>query len=304
MTIILVVMGVLLAIRLPSLSYHVFLAGFLIFFAHSFAIFQGWWWLPGSAIWMQLANTSVTGALFIYSMMRFSGKHNRDAYRQYFVGRRRPKFYKNIVVFFSQDKPFWLLLFPLLLAGTLGDYYFTHVIGALLNILILVLGLIYFRISYAFSGKENQNRLTWMLWGLIMVIGFYFVELFLFIFYDDLGDVFMAVYLIKLLIICLSFALSIFFFKSTDARFFVRKTLIYGAILLAGLFVFGTIEHFIIHTIAHSLHIQSSLLNSCLGAALALLIRPLHHKVEHWLTQWESKKVKVSSGRPAVEPGS
>ena len=131
---------------------------------------------------------------------------------------------------------------------------------------------------------------SWLLWGLISIIGLYVVQLFLFIFYADQIILLVIAFFLTSLVICLSFIMSIFFSRSTDARFVVRKTLIYGAILLVGLFIFGAVEHYVIHAISHALHIKDSILNSCFGAAIALTIRPAHHRLEHWLKKLEKKE--------------
>lgn len=85
-------------------------------------------------------------------------------------------------------------------------------------------------------------------------------------------------------IIYTAFIMAIFFSGSTDAGPIVRKTMLYSATFLLALFIFGALEHWVIHNIAHALHIQSSILNSAVVAAIALLIRPIHHQLEHRLS--------------------
>lgn len=116
--------------------------------------------------------------------------------------------------------------------------------------------------------------------------------------YPELRYARLASYILICLVICFSFIMAIFFYGSTDAHIVVRKTIIYSALFLTGLFIFGVLEHFVVHIIGHALHIKNSILNSCLGAAIALLIRPLHNKVEHRLEKWEKKKkTKVEQGK-------
>jgi hypothetical protein len=166
-----------------------------------------------------------------------------------------------------------------------------------LNMGILLTGLVYFRISYHFSGPQNQNRLTWLLWGLVGTIALYAVQLFLLLLYPDMVYLRVGVYVLTSLVVCLSFIFFIFFSGSTDARIVMRKTILYSAVFLSGLFLFGAVEHYVIHVLAHALHVQSSFLSSCLGAAIALLARPLHHRVEHWLDHWEEdQKVQAEQG--------
>lgn len=283
MCVLLMLIGLVLAFRLKQSSYHLFLAGFLICFAASFTVVRAWYLRPPGGAFIEATQGAVTGAIFIYSMMRFAGRHSPEAYGQYFLRRKRPGWYKRAVMFFSKDRPFWFLLFPVIAGFLISSLFIGSVVSAILNVLILIIGLIYFRISFYFAGSENRNRLWWLLWGLTATIVLYLMQFFLWLFYPELKWMALAAYGLTSLVVCLAFIMSIFFFRSTDARFVVRKTVIYGAIFLAGLFVFGAVEHYVIHTIAHALHLQSSILNSCFGAAMALMIRPLHHKVEHWL---------------------
>jgi hypothetical protein len=88
------------------------------------------------------------------------------------------------------------------------------------------------------------------------------------------------------LVVTVSFIMTIFFAKATDARLVIKKTILYSILLLTGLLIFGTIEHFLIHILSHALHVESSILNSILGGGVALLLRPLHHKTEHWLNHF------------------
>lgn len=298
MTVILIGLGVILAIVLKRPSYHLFLAAFLISFGSTYTYLQAWGWTSDSDLLPSAVHVTVTGALFIYSMLRFAGYRRSEAYQHYFNQHKRPAFYKNIVTFFAKDKPFWFVLVPILLVLSILSRLISSSMVLVLNILILFIGLIYFRISYSFSGKENQGRLAWLLWGLISCIVLYIIGLFLRLLYPDLIYVHLADYILTCLVICFSFIMSIFFSGSTDAHIVVRKTLIYSVLFLTGLFIFGVLEHFVVHIIAHSLHLENSILNSCLGAAIALLIRPLHHKVEHWLEKWEkNKKAKVEHAK-------
>jgi hypothetical protein len=283
LSVLVISIGVMLALRLQKPSYHIFLAAFLVIFGCTYSMYRVWAVAGIDSVIFDVIIGAVAGALFIYSMIRFSGKHSAAEYRQYFLRRKRPEWYKKAVIFFSNDKAFWFIFFPALFGLTLAGTLVPPVIAFIINIVILMVGLVYFRISFFFAGSENRNKLAWLLWGLIVTIGLYLVQLFLAMLYYDLMLLRFIILLLNSLVIVFSFSMSIFFFRSTDARFVVRKTLIYGAIFLAGLFVFGAVEHYVIHTIAHALHIQSSILNSCFGAAIALMIRPLHHKVEHWL---------------------
>jgi hypothetical protein len=290
MTVVLIGIGVTLALRLNWPSYHIFLAGFLIFFGLDHTLSRVFTWIPKAGLSIEVAIAAVTGTLFIYSFMRFAGKHPPAEYGQYFACRKRPGWYKRAVIFFSKDKPFWGLMFPLIVGVMVVSTVAPPPVSGLINIMILFTGLVYFRISFYFAGSENRNRLAWVLWGLITTIGMYIVQLFLWLLYPELLLLRITADIFNKLVICFSFIMCVFFSRGTDARFVVRKTLIYGAIFLAGLFVFGAIEHYVIHMISHALHIQSSILNSCLGAAIALMIRPLHHKVEVWLGKLEKTK--------------
>jgi hypothetical protein len=169
----------------------------------------------------------------------------------------------------------------------------------ILNIVILAVGLIYFRISYHFAGKENQNKLSWLLWGLICTIVLYIVDLFLAFFYPEFLKGRMVVVTMIDWIIYTSFIMAIFFSGSTDAGLIVRKTMLYSMAFLLALFIFGVLEHWVIHSIAHALHIQSSILNSAVGAAVALLIRPIHHQLEHRLS-FLQKKSKIENQKQSA----
>lgn len=285
--------GLLLTWGLKEKTDHIYVAIFLCALAFNQTMYHAWAHLN---IYLFMLAFSISfwlcASTFIYSFMRFSGRYPAETYLEYFKQKRRPAWYKKFIFYFSTDRHFWLILSPLLFFSFLvflfvTIFYNLPVFTIFINLFVLLTGLSYFRITYGLSDMLNRNKLNWMLWGLLASIAIYCVKAVVLFFF--------AKYLTKLdpllnapfyLVVTMSFVMTIFFAKATDARLVIKKTILYSLLLLTGLLVFGTIEHYLIHILSHSLHIESSVLNSILGGCVALALRPLHHKTEHWLNHF------------------
>lgn len=292
-SLIMIITGLLLAWGLKKRSYHIFFAFFLCLVGSNITLYFAWAFV--SDLWYYIIAAGsfwLSASFFIYSTIRFSGKFSAEAYHNFFKGKRRPHWYKAFVIYFSDGRHFWFMLSPAILLlyclSYLGSLYIAPALGVVVHLLVFAIGLVYFRITYHLSGHESRNKLAWLLWGLIATISVFCVRLILELFLTKyLTDV-LAILLLTLyhLIVCFSIVMTVFFAKATNARLVVKKTILYSILLLSGLLVFGILEHYLIHVMSHVLHVESSILSSVLGGSIALLLRPLHHRVEHWLNHF------------------
>lgn len=287
---ILIVSGILLAWGLKQKSYHVYLAFFLTAVGSNLTFYFAWPFLPFTFLFILFTISFwLSASLFLYSTLRFSGTFPVEAYREYFKRKRRPRWYKKFIVYFTDEKHFWFILSPsialLYITCFWTGVYVLPILGFIVHLFVMMMGIIYFRMTYDFSNKEDRNKLNWLLWGLICTTTVYCIILIWQFFFpkyfnDTIAIIFSALFHF---IICFSVIMTVFFAGATDAGLVVKKTILYSILLLTGLLAYGFIEHFLIHFLAHELHLESGVLSSILGAGIAFLLRPLHHRVEYWL---------------------
>ena len=91
-----------------------------------------------------------------------------------------------------------------------------------------------------------------------------------------------------LLVLLISFVMSVFFADAFDTKIFVRRTAVNATLFVAVVFLYNTIEHYFLHWVSHTLHVSNVFLSSVLSGLLVLFISPLHHK----LTAFHNRRLK------------
>jgi hypothetical protein len=278
--IILMFIGFVIAIKLPRANEHIFFAFFLINFALS-----SWLFLLGVSWIIEIISWALTAGSFVYAMIKYPGTSAHDLYRNY-LERKNP-FYRNIILFFTDDKKFWLIFFPALIGLRIAGSFSSKNLLAVLDILVNIAGLLYFRISYSLAGKTDRSRLAWILWGIVVALAVTLVELLVKIFYPEIPPLFFEItFALTTATICISIIMGVFFSGFLDTALVLRGTIVYSAMFLAVIFLFSFIEHYIQHGLAIMLGIESDLINAFLAGFLALAIQPVHKKLEHILPRF------------------
>ena len=280
--VILMCIGIVIAIKLPRTNEHIFFALFLV----NFALYS---WLA-SDLRESISDTlawSATAGSFIYAMIVYPGTSAASLYWEYFAAKRTPLFYKRAILFFTQAKHFWLIFFPVLIGARALAFSDSDVIKESLNILVVLSGLVYFRISYNLAGKTDRSRLAWILWGAIVSLVLTLVDVLIKIFYPAAPPIVSEILIaLTAATICISIIMGVFFAGFLDTGLVLRGTIVYSAIFLSVVFLFSFVEHFIEHEIAAIMHIENDMVSAFLAGFLALLIQPLHKKLEHILPKF------------------
>ena len=275
--VILMSIGVIIAIKLRRTNEHIFFALFLINFASN-----SWHILETSHWTVDVLSWSLTAVCFIYAMIKYPGASAQSLYASHFAHRKSPKIYKKFVLFFTADKHFWLIFFPALIAVRIAAIFFSDVLSQSLNIFVILAGLVYFRISYRIAGDAGRSRLGWVLWGAVVVLLLTSVNVLIQIFYPEAPPVvWHALTALTAATVCISVVMGVFFAGFLNTELVLRSTIVYSAIFLVIVFLFSFIEHYILHTISYLLHIESEMAGAFLTGTLALIVTPLHNKIEH-----------------------
>ncbi|MDP4219059.1 MAG: hypothetical protein Q8896_01345 [Bacteroidota bacterium] len=278
---ILMAVGLIIAFKLPHANEHIFFALFLVNFGfNSWLSFNPVFWLVGALSW------SLTSASFVYAMMKYPGVSARELYQNY-LARRRP-LYKRPVLFFTDDKKFWLIFFPVLIGLRIAvTVTSSAVFSQIVNVVVIFCGLIYFRISYNLAGKADRSRLAWIIWGVVVTLLLTMVEVVVRIFYPEAPQaIYQVLAALKAATVCISLVMGVFLSGFLDSALVGRGTIVYSAIFLSVVFLFSFVEHFIEHEIATLIHIETDMASAFLAGFLALLIQPLHEKLEHKLPKF------------------
>jgi hypothetical protein len=157
------------------------------------------------------------------------------------------------------------------------------------NILIMLSGFAYMYISYKKVGIDSRNSILWLFWGLLCYVILIFFSAIPLLFSSQentLIDSMVAI--IGNLILLVMIFMSVFFARTFDTGFIIKRTIVDGSLFLLVILVYNVVEHYVLHTINHTLHINDAFLASLLSGIMVLVISPLHHK----LTAYLNKKFK------------
>ncbi|MFI5263541.1 MAG: hypothetical protein ACHQM6_03395, partial [Candidatus Kapaibacterium sp.] len=280
--IILMVIGMVIAIKLRRANEHIFFAFFLVNLALNSLLPFG----SPSPIALDLS-WALTTASFIYAMITYPGASAGELYSQYFTTTRHPRRYKNAVLYFIAPKHFWLMFFPALIGIRILASLFATIMYGPLNMLGILCGLIYFRISYKLAGKSDRNRLAWVLWGVIVSLLLSFIDILIILFYTEPPAIIQEVLVVLYaLTICISLVMAVFFAGFLDSSLVVRRTIVYSAIFVAVIFLFSFIEHYVLYGLSVMLHIEGGMTAAFLAGFLSLAVQPIHKFLEHKLPKF------------------
>ena len=280
--VILMAIGLTIVIKLPRANEHIFFAMFLVNFAcTSWLAIGETYWIADVLVW------ALTAGGFVYAMIKYPGESAASLYAEYFSRKKKSVWYKKPVLYFADAKHFWLLYFPAMILLRASGHFISEVFLDALNIIVNISGLIYFRISYSLAGKTDRSRLAWILWGVVLALLITLVELLVRIFYPEASaEIFRITFALTAATISISIIMGVFFAGFLDSSLVLRGTIVYSAVFLSVVFLFSFVEHFVEHGIAVMFHIENDMVSAFLAGFLALLIQPLHNKLESKLPKF------------------
>ena len=223
--------------------------------------------------------STATGCMFIFSMQHFpvsvtDGKINRAI---------RWSWLKGYLKTFLRAKVFWTgMVATLLILSALE--YFIRQNDPFSTLLILFTGFAYLYVNFRTTSGIEHSRILWLFWGLAMYILMNLIYYSLYLYGGDPGEVVRVVIaIIMLLILFFSFVMSLFFANTFNTGVFVRRSVVNATLFLLIVFIYNTLEHYVLHWISHTLHVSDVIVSSMLSGVLVLLIAPLHHRLTHYL---------------------
>jgi hypothetical protein len=176
-----------------------------------------------------------------------------------------------------------------------------YIAGAV-RIVIVLLGMLYFYIT--FRSGDTQARAK-VLWFLEAVVAFVMVAVIVLGVRAVLGDtpaptlrasLSLVLTVVNDLALTTCFVVAVFYAGAIDPALVVRKTLVVGATASLLLFVFAAFEHYLVHLLVHGIGVTNSIATAVLGALCGYAFHPVKHRLEHLL-----KRLLPSGGAIAHE---
>jgi hypothetical protein len=170
------------------------------------------------------------------------------------------------------------------------------------RIVIVLLGMLYFYIT--FRSGDTQARAK-VLWFLEAVVAFVMVAVIVLGVRAVLGDtpaptlrasLSLVLTVVNDLALTTCFVVAVFYAGAIDPALVVRKTLVVGATASLLLFVFAAFEHYLVHLLVHGIGVTNSIATAVLGALCGYAFHPVKHRLEHLL-----KRLLPSGGAIAHE---
>jgi len=223
--------------------------------------------------------SAIVAALFIYSLQNFP--EPIDAAGINSIIKNKPlRRYLNWLL-----KPINLwLYFALAILALYLLIGFTKMHFPFADLIIMITGVLFMAINYFRSASKGRNSILWFFWGVLALI---LTDTFFSLL--DVFNVAQSPYIhvfrsfLETFILITTLFMSIFFADSFDTGVIIKRTLVNGFLFLLIILIYNTAEHYLMHTINEHLEINDAFASSLLSGVLILAIRPLHHKLEHFL---------------------
>lgn len=241
---------------------------------------------PTIGVILLSAEAALAGTLFVSAFQFFPNAITKEQIDRYI--KIRPL--RTIMGRLLKGNYIWLLFAPVVFTLTLTcNLLSLRLSFVALNLLIILFGFAYMYISYKKFGIDSRSSILWLTWGVLSHILLVVFSTILHIFNPtDNTLVNLVIAIAGHLILLVMIAMSVFFADSFDTGFIIKRTIVDGALFLSVILVYNVVEHYLLHAINHSLHINDAFLSSLLSGILVLAISPLHHK----LTTYLNKKFK------------
>lgn len=232
----------------------------------------------------------ITSVAFIKSFQNFPLRITEEHVTANFPRSKRIRWYLKAFL----KKQIWLFFTLIILA--LG---FIFPENALMQfsalIVVLVTGLFFLFLNYKISSPSGQNKITWLVWGILSYTFFTILNAVLISSSPEMDKlVSVIISSLRAFSLFLSVTMCLFFFDTFNTGVLIRRTIIDGAMFIVIILLYNTIEHYVLHWINHQLHISNAIASSVLSGFFVLIFSPMHHKLMHLLdSRFKSKKLKM-----------
>jgi len=238
---------------------------------------------PSISILLLSLEAALTASLFVAAFQFFPNPINQKQIDQYI--RLRPL--RKIMGKLLKARNLWLIFMPIIFALSASFHLLSLKLPYVaLNLVIILCGFAYMYISYKKVGINSRSSILWLFWGVLSHIILVVFSTILHIFNpSDNSLVNLVISIAGHLVLLLMIFMSVFFADSFDTGFIIKRTIVDGALFIAVILVYNVVEHYLLHTINHTLHINDAFLASLLSGILVLVISPLHHKLNTFLNK-------------------
>jgi hypothetical protein len=201
-----------------------------------------------------------------------------------------------VLIFFLRAPAVWVFVTALTLVALLTDNPY---ISEASRLTIVLLGLLYFYVSYRSGDVETRAKVLWFFEAALATLVFGLVYAGVRAVLHGSGSPTLSVVLSVLLysvnflaqVVCISAA--VFYAGAVSPTLVIRKTFVYGATAALLLFIYATVEAFIVNVLVDKLGVNDRFAGAFLGTVLALTFHPIKNRMDHALRRFGSRAQQI-----------
>jgi hypothetical protein len=181
----------------------------------------------------------------------------------------------------------WATVIALTVFGSYAPFDSSHAIA---RIVLILIGAIYFHMSYSSGDAEARRKVLWFFQGVMVIVILSIISLaFRTVFAQsvqaeirDFVSLGLSVLHTLVLLACLSIA--IFYAGAISPALVVRKTFVYGTVVAMLVFAFSVLQDVVIDSLVDGFGVSGRFMDAVLGTALGLAFYPITRRVEKVLS--------------------
>ncbi|MFT3750655.1 MAG: hypothetical protein QM768_20255 [Agriterribacter sp.] len=160
-------------------------------------------------------------------------------------------------------------------------------IGSIVPILISFL---YMYVQFRKRNVHHRNSFYWTIWFFVCLAFILSCYSYFTIFKIEIRPLLgYILYLMLYLPLVISVIMTVYFSTLVDAQLILRRTVLFASVFFIAMFLFGTIEHLIIHNLSHLFHFDETYITAAFAALIGMLVHPIKERISHWLKRIEKK---------------
>jgi hypothetical protein len=162
-------------------------------------------------------------------------------------------------------------------------------VADVVRIVIVLLGILYFYITFRSGDPEARAKVLWFLEAAVAVVAIFVIVLGLRALLGDTpapvlrASLSLILTALQSLVLTTCFVAAVFYAGAIDPALVVRRTAVVAATASLLLFVFAACEHYLVHLLVHGIGVSNSFATAVLGALFGYGFHPLKHRLEHFL---------------------
>lgn len=184
----------------------------------------------------------------------------------------------------------WRSLFIFIAIQLIFLYFFPDDRFTIGSIVPILTSFMYMYVQFRKRDIHHRNSLYWIIWFFVCLIFILSCYSYFTIFKIEIPPLLAYIlYLMLYLPLIISVTMTVYFSALIDAQLILRRTVIFTSVFFIVMFLFGTIEHLIIHNLSHLFHFNETYITAAFAALIGMLVHPIKEKISHWLKRIEKK---------------